>query len=173
MESHEKSWNLNFQKEYEPCSACHNCHIYISLQYMYVIIIHNISVCAIVIHTHHCHIVIHFIITHHHHTLHCHTLYHLVIYIIILHVIIVHVMITHHCLQLRDVSAELTQRDAVIKRLSDKLESTVDSRDSLQAEYVEQAAQLSGQVQLLQQQLKQVMDNFRLTDILCRSHTRR
>ena len=60
-----------------------------------------------------------------------------------------------HC-QLKDVEAELTQRDTVIKQLSDKLQVTVENRDLLQAEYVEQAAQLSSQVQLLQQQLKQV-----------------
>ena len=68
--------------------------------------------------------------------------------------------------QLRDVSAELTQRDAVIQRLSEELESTVENRDSLQAEYVEQAAQLSSQVQLLQQQLKQVIQRLCFTDIL-------
>ena len=67
---------------------------------------------------------------------------------------------TSHCLQLMAVSAELMQRDAVIQRLSAELESTVDNRDSLQAEYVEQAAQLSSQVQLLQQQLKQVRIYF-------------
>ena len=31
MESHEKSWNLNFEKEYEPCSvtssSCGQCHM--------------------------------------------------------------------------------------------------------------------------------------------------
>ncbi|KAK2169465.1 hypothetical protein NP493_1190g00022 [Ridgeia piscesae] len=60
--------------------------------------------------------------------------------------------------KLRDVEAELMQRDTVIKQLSDKLQATVENRDLLQAEYMEQAAQLSSQVQLLQQQLKQTSE---------------
>ncbi|KAK2147430.1 hypothetical protein NP493_3425g00002, partial [Ridgeia piscesae] len=67
---------------------------------------------------------------------------------------------------LRDVEAELMQRDTVIKQLSDKLQATVENRDLLQAEYMEQAAQLSSQVQLLQQQLKQVSQHCLLFRVL-------
>jgi len=58
------------------------------------------------------------------------------------------------------------QRDTVIKQLSDKLQATVENRDLLQAEYMEQAAQLSSQVQLLQQQLKQVSQHCLLSRVL-------
>lgn len=50
----------------------------------------------------------------------------------------------------------LVRRDDVIRTLSANLRTMTESRDTLQAEYMTQASQLVEQVQILQDQLKQV-----------------
>jgi len=58
--------------------------------------------------------------------------------------------------QLREFELALVRRDDVIRSLSANLRTMTDNRDSLQAEYMTQASQLVEQVQILQDQLKQV-----------------
>jgi len=56
----------------------------------------------------------------------------------------------------REFELALLRRDDVIRTLSANLRTMTENRDSLQTEYMTQASQLVEQVQLLQDQLKQV-----------------
>ena len=69
------------------------------------------------------------------------------------------------CWQLCEFELALVRRDDVIRTLSADLRTTTENRDSLQAEYMTQASQLVEQVQILQDQLKQVQF-LRYTNIL-------
>ena len=58
--------------------------------------------------------------------------------------------------QILECENAIKQRDEVISQLSENLRQTTENRDSLQADYQRQAEQLAEQVQVLQDQLKQV-----------------
>jgi len=58
--------------------------------------------------------------------------------------------------QLHEFERALVGRDDIIRSLSANLRTMTENRDSLQAEYMTQASQLVEQVQILQDQLKQV-----------------
>ena len=58
--------------------------------------------------------------------------------------------------QVEQLECILSEKDKTIEDLSVSLQSVTENRDLLQAEYVEQASQLSQQVHILQEQLRQV-----------------
>jgi len=68
-----------------------------------------------------------------------------------------HVQRLMYCLwQLQEFQLALVRRDDVIRTLSGNLRTMTENRDTLQAEYMTGASQLVEQVQILQDQLKQV-----------------
>ena len=58
--------------------------------------------------------------------------------------------------QIEQLEHILSEKDKAIEELSASLQSVTENRDLLQAEYVEQASQLTQQVHTLQEQLRQV-----------------